>query len=59
VEDLAAILGLDLHTGRLVTGGIFAVGTVGHLYETTLEVLSAHGIGGAESESAASRARTT
>lgn len=57
-EDLAAKLGLDLKTGRLVTGGLFAVGTVHQLYETTLAVLSGHGVGGAQSQLAASDART-
>ena len=35
-EKLAAGLGLDLATGHLVEGGLFAVGTVGQLYEATL-----------------------
>ena len=43
---LADDLGLDLATGHLVEGGLFAVGTVGQLYDTTLEALSDHGFGG-------------
>jgi HAD superfamily hydrolase (TIGR01509 family) len=58
VQDLAAKLGLDLETGRLVTGGIFAVGTVGQLYETTLAVLSGHGLDEAAAQQAAFVART-
>jgi len=58
-QDLAAQLGLDLDTGRLVTGGTFAVGTVGQLYETTLAVLSDHGVDGAEAQRAAAAARAT
>jgi HAD superfamily hydrolase (TIGR01509 family) len=57
--DLAGALGLDLDTGRLVTGGIFAVGTVGQLYETTMAVLSGHGVDGDEAQLTASAARTT
>jgi phosphoglycolate phosphatase-like HAD superfamily hydrolase len=59
MADLAATLGLDLETGHLVTGGIFAVGTVHQLFETTLAVLSGHGVDKVESESTASAARTT
>jgi HAD superfamily hydrolase (TIGR01549 family) len=58
-QDLATELGLDLETGRLVTGGIFAVGTVGQLHETTLSVLSAHGLTEADAQLVASEARTT
>jgi HAD superfamily hydrolase (TIGR01509 family) len=59
MEDLAGALGLDLETGHLMIGGIFAVGTVHQLYEKTLAVLSGHGVDDVESESAASAARTT
>jgi len=59
VDDLAAKLGLDLVTGRLVTGGIFAVGTVGQLQETTLEVLASHGLAAADAQRIASEAATT
>jgi HAD superfamily hydrolase (TIGR01509 family) len=55
--DLAAALGLDQGTGRLVAGGIFAVGTVGQLYEATLEVLDAQGLDRARSQEVASEAR--
>jgi phosphoglycolate phosphatase len=44
MADLAARMGLDLDSGHLIPGGIFAAGTVGQLYETTLEVLENHGI---------------
>jgi HAD superfamily hydrolase (TIGR01549 family) len=43
LSDLAARMGLDLDTEHLVAGGLFAVGTVGQLYETTVEVLAEHG----------------
>lgn len=58
-ESLATELGLDLGSGRLVPGGIFAVGTVAHLYETTLEVLRANGLAEAEARMVASAARTS
>jgi phosphoglycolate phosphatase len=57
LRDLAAELGLDLGTGRLVVGGVFAVGTVGQLYETTLAVLNRHGLDGERSRDVASEAR--
>lgn len=57
LEGLSTALGLDLATGHVVGGGLFAVGTVGQLYETTLKVLSGHGIDGANSEMASSHAR--
>jgi phosphoglycolate phosphatase len=44
MADLASRMGLDLDRDHLVSGGLFAVGTVGQLYETTLEVLAEHGI---------------
>jgi phosphoglycolate phosphatase-like HAD superfamily hydrolase len=44
LADLAARLGLDLDQDHLVAGGLFAVGTVGQLYDTTLEVLAEHGV---------------
>jgi phosphoglycolate phosphatase len=44
MADLASRMGLDLDRDHLVGGGLFAVGTVGQLYETTLEVLAEHGI---------------
>jgi HAD superfamily hydrolase (TIGR01549 family) len=56
-RDLASELGLDLGTGRLVVGGVFAVGTVGQLYETTLEVLANHGLDGEKSHRVATEAR--
>jgi HAD superfamily hydrolase (TIGR01549 family) len=43
LSDLAARMGLDLDTEHLVAGGLFAVGTVGQLYETTVEVLADRG----------------
>jgi len=42
-ETLASQLGLDLATGHLVIGGLFAVGTVGQLYEATLRALTEAG----------------
>ena len=59
VKDLADRLGLDLDSGRLVTGGIFAVGTVGQLHDTTLEVLASHGIAAGDAQQIASEAATT
>ena len=56
-ETLAAGLGLDLATGHLVEGGLFAVGTVGQLYETTLRALSENGAGGADARASSDRAR--
>jgi phosphoglycolate phosphatase len=44
MTDLASRMGLELDRDHLVVGGLFAVGTVGQLYETTLEVLAEHGI---------------
>jgi phosphoglycolate phosphatase len=44
MANLAARMGLDLDRDHLVGGGLFAVGTVGQLYEATLEVLAEHGI---------------
>lgn len=56
-ETLAARLGLDLATGHLVGGGLFAVGTVGQLYETTLGALSDNGAGKADARASSDRAR--
>ena len=56
-ETLAARLGLDLGTGHLVGGGLFAVGTVGQLYETTLGALSDNGAGKADARASSDRAR--
>ena len=56
-ETLAARLGLDLATGHLVGGGLFAVGTVGQLYETTLGALSDNGAGKADARVLSDRAR--
>ena len=56
-EMLAARLGLDLATGHLVGGGLFAVGTVGQLYETTLRALSDNGAGEAYARALSDRAR--
>jgi phosphoglycolate phosphatase len=44
MDALAGRMGLDMDRDHLVSGGLFAVGTVGQLYETTLEVLAEHGI---------------
>jgi phosphoglycolate phosphatase len=44
MAELASRMGLDLDRDHLVGGGLFAVGTVGQLYETTLEVLAEHGV---------------
>lgn len=57
--DLATGLGLDLDTGRLVTGGIFAVGTVAQLHEKTLAILSSHGLAGEPAATRADQARAT
>jgi phosphoglycolate phosphatase len=56
-EALAVKLGLDLVTGHLVAGGLFAVGTVGQLYEATLRALSDHGAGEADARASSDRAR--
>jgi phosphoglycolate phosphatase len=56
-ETLAASLGLDLATGHLVGGGLFAVGTVGQLYETTVRALSDNGAGEADARASSDRAR--
>ncbi|MGH3667937.1 MAG: HAD family hydrolase [Acidimicrobiia bacterium] len=56
-ETLAARLGLDLATGHLVGGGLFAVGTVGQLYETTVRALSDNGAGEADARASSDRAR--
>ena len=39
MAELAARMGLDLDRDHLVTGGLFAVGTLGQLHETTLQIL--------------------
>jgi phosphoglycolate phosphatase len=57
-EALAVELGLDLVTGRLVGGGLFAVGTVGQLYESTLRALSDHGADEADARVSSDHART-
>lgn len=57
LAELAARMGLDLDHDHLVAGGLFAVGTVGQLYETTLEVLGEHG--SADGEAVADAARHT
>ncbi len=59
VRRLADQLGLDLGTGRLITGGIFAVGTVGQLHDTTLKVLASHGVAPDDARQIASEAATT
>jgi phosphoglycolate phosphatase-like HAD superfamily hydrolase len=41
--ELEEALGFDPASGRLVVGGLFAVGTVRQLYETTLAVLESGG----------------
>ena len=56
-ETLAARLGLDLATGHLVAGGMFAVGTVGQLYETTIRVLSEQGWSEADARASSNQAR--
>jgi HAD superfamily hydrolase (TIGR01549 family) len=56
--DLAEELGYDPSTKRLVVGGLFAVGTVSQLYETTLEVLGRHGRDPGASRLVASDARS-
>jgi len=56
-RDLAAEMGLDVATEHLVAGGLFAVGTVGQLYETTLEILSGRGFDEAASRARAQKAR--
>jgi HAD superfamily hydrolase (TIGR01549 family) len=53
-EVLAADMGLEIDTEHLVGGGLFAVGTVGQLYEATLSVLSRHGI---DADGSVTRAR--
>jgi phosphoglycolate phosphatase-like HAD superfamily hydrolase len=57
MADLSARMGLDLDRDHLVAGGLFAVGTVGQLYDTTLEVLAEHGL--ADPVSVAEAARRT
>ena len=56
-ETLANQLGLDLGTGHLVGGGLFAVGTVGQLHETTLRALTEHGAGATDAGASSDRAR--
>jgi phosphoglycolate phosphatase len=56
-ETLALKLGLDIATGHLVAGGLFAVGTVGQLHETTMTALSEHGTGEADARVSSDRAR--
>jgi phosphoglycolate phosphatase len=56
-ESLSLELGLDLATGHLVAGGLFAVGTVGQLYETTIRALSEHGASEADARASSDRAR--
>ncbi len=58
-ETLALELGLDLVTGHLVGGGLFAVGTVGQLYESTITALSEHGASEADARASSDRARET
>jgi phosphoglycolate phosphatase len=54
---LSSTLGLHQGTERLVNGGLFAVGTVGQLYETTLEVLARNGVDGDRARATAALAR--
>ena len=56
---LADDLGLDLAAGHLVEGGLFAVGTVGQLYDTTMRALSDHGFGDVDARVTSDRARET
>jgi len=56
-ETLALNLGLDLVTGHLVEGGLFAVGTVAQLYATTLKAFSDYGAGQADARASSDRAR--
>ena len=56
-ETLALKLGLDLVTGHLVEGGLFAVGTVAQLYETTLKALSDNGTEESDARAWSDRAR--
>jgi phosphoglycolate phosphatase-like HAD superfamily hydrolase len=56
-SDLALELGYDFATERLVKGGLFAVGTVGQLYETTVSVLVERGIDRTAAEDIARTAR--
>jgi len=56
-ETLANQLGLDLGTGHLVGGGLFAVGTVGQLHETTLRALTEYGAGATDAGASSDRAR--
>jgi len=56
-EALAVKLGLDLVTGHLVAGGLFAVGTVGQLYEVTLRALSDLGADEDDARASSDRAR--
>ncbi len=56
-RDLAAEMGLDVATEHLIAGGLFAVGTVGQLYETTLAILSGRGFDEEASKARAQEAR--
>lgn len=56
-DDLADRLGLDLVTGRLVPGGVFAVGTVDQLHTVTRETLAEHGMDPGEAARVADSAR--
>jgi HAD superfamily hydrolase (TIGR01509 family) len=55
--DLAFELGYDFATDRLVKGGLFAVGTVGQLYDTTIRVLEERGLGHEAARDIATKAR--
>ena len=55
--ELSSALGLHQGTERLVNGGLFAVGTVSQLYETTLEVLGRNGVDGDRARATATLAR--
>ncbi|HEY6628184.1 MAG TPA: HAD family hydrolase [Acidimicrobiia bacterium] len=56
---LADRLGLDLVTGRLVPGGMIAVGSVNQIHEATLAILTEQGVEKEESQSLAKAARST
>ncbi|MGH8949473.1 MAG: HAD family hydrolase, partial [Acidimicrobiia bacterium] len=56
-ETLAVELGLDLASGHLVGGGLFAVGTVGQLHETTLRALAEGGASKDDAKASSDRAR--
>jgi phosphoglycolate phosphatase len=56
-DVLATELGLDLDSGHLVTGGLFAVGTVGQLYDTTLRALSSRGTDESDAAAGSAHAR--